>query len=252
MRKRLTGGRDWTSLAAAAIALVGGAVASGTAFAQAPIKLNIWELQMGTPIVDLPPQYMDPHCGTHGGPQGRRLDGRESFAVCPPDPTTGLFEIWFTEDDENEYVARAYRSQTFEPGPVAANILFGHKVIYSVLVDEAGLIQGYRIFTDPREPEQFRVTADVLGEAIRGFYGYANFTCTELPAAEGETEYEGRFLKRLCTATVGDRHVEVERHLFRKPGQSAVDPVTGRATVNYFESSSRVEVLNISLVPERP
>ncbi len=248
MRQGLFQRRGWTSFAAAT-ALAIAVFAAGPAFAQAPIKLNIWELQMGTPMLDLPPQYLDPHCGTNGGPQGRRLDGGQFFAVCPRDPRTGLFEIWFTEDDENEYVARAYRSQTFEPGPVAANILFGHKVIYSVLVDDAGLIQGYRVFTDPREPEQFRLTAEVLGEAIRGFYGYANFTCTDLPAAEGETEYEGRFLKRLCTATVGDRFIQVERHLLRKPGQTAVDPVTGRGTINYFDSSSRVEVLNAGLVP---
>lgn len=240
---------------AVAMAALGWAVLAALvvpATAQAPLKLTIWELQMGTPVVDLPPQYFDPHCGTNGGPQSRRLDGWDSYAVCPRDRDTGLFEIWVTEDDENEYVARAYRSQTFEPGPVAANILFGHKVIYSVLVDDAGLIQGYRVFTDPRESEYYRATAEFLGEGIRGVYGYANFTCTDLPREQGETDYEGRFVKRVCTALVGDRHIEIERHLFRKPGQTAVDPVLGRATVNYFDSSTRIEVLNVALVRDQP
>lgn len=227
------------------------AAASPQAMAQAPIKLNIWELQMGTPFVDLPPQYLDPHCGTNGGPQSRRLDGREDFALCFPDRATGLYEIWITEDDEQEYVARAYRSQLFEPGPVAANVLYGHKTIYSILVDADGLVQGYRAFTDPREREEVRYTAVQVGDAIRGFYGYGNFECVNLPPEPGETDYEGRLVKEVCVAVVDNRHITIERRLLRKPGQTAIDPVTQTATVNYFESSTRLEVLNVALVPEQ-
>jgi hypothetical protein len=211
-------------------------------------KARIWELQLGTPVAEIPARYFDPHCGTNGGPPSLRLDGWADFARCPFDASTGLHEVWFTEDDETEYVGLAYRSQYFAPGPYSANVFLGHKVIFSLLIDDAGLVQGYRVFTDPREPTRYRDIAEAAGDAMMGLYGFENFTCTELDPLPGETEIEGRFLKRRCVATVDGRHVTIERHYFRKPGQRQYDAVTGAENPNYFESSARLEVIAEALV----
>ncbi len=222
--------------------------ATATAQPAADIKARIWELRLGTPVSEIPTRYFDPHCGTNGGPQSLRLNSWADFALCPAEPGTGLHEVWFTEDDEIEYVGLAYRYQFFAPGPVSANVFLGHKVIYSVLLDDAGLVQGYRVFTDPREPERFRLTAEAAGDAMLGIYGYSNFTCTDVPALPGEIEVEGRFVKMVCVAIVDGRHITIERHFFRKPGQTQYHPVTGLETTNYFESSTRLEVIAVHLV----
>jgi hypothetical protein len=237
------------SVATIVFGLTVGAAASSAQVAVGEIKARIWELQLGTPVSELPPQYLDPHCGTNGGPPGARLASWSEYALCPAEPETGLHEIWFTEDDEAEYVARAYRTQLFEPGPFAANVLAGHKVIYSVLVDDAGVIQGYRVFSDPREAETFRYRAHRAADALLGFYGYSNFTCTDLPAAEGETEVEGLFVKRDCVAMADGRYVMVAARHLRKPGQFAIDPATNQPTTNYFESSFRLEVFATAYAP---
>lgn len=231
--------------------LLAAIVAVGGAYAQPrDVRAELWLLGMGTPVDELPAQYLDPHCGTNGGPPSLRLDGWGDFARCPPDPTTGLRELWFTEDDEIEYVAFAYRARGFEPGPGAANVLFMHRMIYSLLVDDDGRIQGYRAFTDPREPTTFRLDADFVGDGLRGLFGYSAFECDDLPPAEDETPIQGRFVKEICVAVVDDKHITIERHAFRKPGQADIDPVLGIATEGYFESSTRLEVIAVDLVPD--
>src|ERR1700722_8323772 len=82
----------------------------GSAQAQNPPP-KIWDIDFGIPISALPlKDFVDPACGTAGGPPARVLKGFEEFAVCPVEPTTGLREVWFRYDDEMEYVARARRS----------------------------------------------------------------------------------------------------------------------------------------------
>ena len=236
-------------LARAALAAVVLVLGAGGAWAQYD-KAQIWQIMPGTPVADLPDRLLDPHCGTNGGPPSTRLSSFADFATCRAEPSTGLHEVWFTEDDEAEYVSRAYRAQMDMYGPSAVNVLYTHRVIYSLLIDAAGLVQGYRIVTDPREDPFARIDAEYLGDAMRGLYGYGLFTCEELPAAEAETPIEGRFVKQNCVADLADgRHVRIERRYFYKRGQMAIDPLTGVGTVNQFESTARVEVIASALVP---
>lgn len=240
-------------LRAFALLAAGLVLSLAAANAQQPVddfKARIWELQLETPVADIPARYFDPHCGTNGGPPSIRLSGWADFGRCTPDPATGLREVWFTEDDETEYVGLAYRSQYFAPGPFAANVFLGHKVIFSVLIDDQGLVQGYRVFTDPREPTRYREIAEAAGDGMMGLFGFSNFTCTDLPPLEGETEIEGRFLKRACVAIIDGRHVTIERRYLRKPGQQQYDPATGLENPNYFESSARLEVIAANLVQQ--
>src|SRR5258708_30375807 len=88
-------------------------LAGGVAQAQ-DLPPKIWDIKLGIPISELPlKDFVDPACGTNGGPPARVLKGFEEFAVCPVEQTTGLREVWFRYDDEMEYVARARRSGVF-------------------------------------------------------------------------------------------------------------------------------------------
>ena len=72
---------------------------------------QIWDLQLGTPVSDLPEEaFVDPACGTNGGPPGLPIGSFEQFGRCRPE-NSGLREIWFRYDDELEYIARAARDQ---------------------------------------------------------------------------------------------------------------------------------------------
>jgi hypothetical protein len=226
------------------------ALAVGTvpASAQEDIKVRVWELAIGTPVTELPPEYMDPHCGTNGGPPSLRLNAWADFSHCPVEAATGLREIWFTEDDEREYIALANRMERTYTGPFMANFLLNHKVIYSLLVDDGGLFQGYRVFTDQSEPDDIRLSANRFGDSFRHLYDYNAFQCTDEPRVEGESAVSGEFVKNLCVADIDDVHITIERRLLRKRGQAPVDPNTRRATTGYFESTSRVEVIAAELL----
>src|SRR5689334_21208526 len=86
------------------------AFATARVEAQTPAP-KIWDIKLGTPVGALPAdQFVDPACGTNGGPPARVLKSFAEFAQCAVETTTGLREVWFRYDDEMEYVGRARRS----------------------------------------------------------------------------------------------------------------------------------------------
>jgi hypothetical protein len=223
--------------AGAALALCLGA---GLGLAQ-QASPKIWDLKLGIPIASLPlTDYVDPACGTNGGPPAKVLKGFDEFALCPVEKSTGLHEIWFRYDDEMEYVARARRSDIMTR-QYQANSLSGQPIITSLLIDDAGIVQGYRVVNDPRADSDTRSNAFGLADLFRGIAGLA-LDCTDLPLAEGERPIEGWYLKQVCESKTPDRVARVEARRYYKPGQFAVDPNENRLTENLFESSARIEV----------
>jgi hypothetical protein len=205
---------------------------------------TIWDLQIGAPVSELPEEeFVDPACGTNGGPPGLRIDGFEQFERCRPE-ASGLREIWFRYDDELEYIARAAR----DPDAVArrnAMVVLGQPVILSLLVDRAGLVQGFRIFTDPRADQDLRADAYTLAVAFKARFGPDGWECNDLPPTRGETPIMGMFVKQLCRKTSDGRQVTVESRHYYKSGQALLDPNSGRTTVNQFESAARIELVRI-------
>lgn len=225
------------------------------ALAQSPPKL--WDIPLGTPITTLGPEFVDPACGTNGGPAGTALKRFADFASCAPDPA-GLHEVWFRYDDTLEYMALAYRN------PVAAmqnrrTAINGQLAIMSLLADAGGAIRGYRIFTDPRAPERERYEAHVAAATFRALFGSA-WVCTDLPRLAGEEPIEGTFVKQRCTIETDTKTATVETHFYLKPGQKLIDPVTGKDSVNAFASDAQLEVIErlpyadavVSTTPEPP
>jgi len=226
-------------LLATALALV---LLCDLAWAQSRPK--IWDTKFGTPVGELPDEeFVDPACGTNGGPPGLRIAGFEEFEKCRAE-TSGLREIWFRYDDEEEYVARAARN----PDAVArANtmVMLGQPITLSMLVDRAGRLQGYRIFTDPRADADLRKDAYLIGTAFKVRYGGDGWDCKDEPPAAGETPLDGIFIKQRCQKLAEGHQVTVESRHYYKAGQALVDPNSGVSTVNQFESSARIEVVQL-------
>ena len=223
-------------LAASGVVLLT-AMAGGSASAQAP---KIWDVKLGSPIKDLPADFVDTACGTNGGPPGRLLKGFGEFAQCPVERATGLHEVWFRYDDEMEYVARARRSDIMVR-QFQANALAGQPITTSLLIDDDGVVQGYRVVNDPRADARTRIAAFNLADLFKGMV-LGKVECNDLPPAEGERPIEDLLVKEDCEGKANGLVTRVEARRYYKPGQFAVDPNDSRVTENLFESSARLEV----------
>ncbi len=216
---------------------------AGVAAAQQISRSRIWDVQLGAHISELPAaEFVDPACGSNGGPPGAAIGGFAQFAMCSQEPETGFHEVWFSYDDEAEYVARAYR----DPEMVLrnmANPVLGHPVVFSLLIDDAGLIQGYRVITDQRAAVDIRRNAATLAVHFKGRFGNDSWACTDLLPADGETPIGSQFLKERCEKVAQGQRFIVESHYFHKKGQAALDPRTQLPMVGEFESLARLEVL---------
>jgi len=199
-------------------------------------------MPLGTPLASLSPSdYTLASCGSNGGPPATRLANLSDFKKCPIEKDTGLREIWFMFDDEVSYTYRALRDKG-RALVYDQNTMYDHPVLSSFLVDGNGDIRGYRIITDPREDNASRASAFLTSEQMKAIAGHADATvCTSIPMAAGQDMVDGDFVNQECRENSPTRMVAITTHLFRKPGQVAVDPVTGLRTTDAFESSARLE-----------
>src|SRR5712672_190747 len=167
------------------IALILFVMTAATAAAAQQRAPKIWDIQLGTPVGELPEDdFVDPACGTNGGTPGLRLSGFEQFEKCRPE-SSGLYEVWFRYDDELEMIARATR----DTDAVARNnamVMLGQPAILSLLIDRTGRMQGYRILTDPRAEAEVRKDAYTLVNAFKARFGADGWDCVNLAPA-GET-----------------------------------------------------------------
>jgi hypothetical protein len=216
------------------------ALAAGSAEAQAPAP-KIWDIKLGIPISALPlNDFVDTACGTNGGPPALVLKSFYDFAQCKVEPRTGLHEVWFRYDDEMEYVARARRSDIMVR-QYQANALAGQPIVTSLLIDDAGIVQGYRVVNDPRADARSRIGAFGLADIFKGMSA-TPLECVDLPPAEGERPIEDLLVKESCESRSDGFVTRVEARRYYKPGQFAVDPNDSRLNENEFESSARIEV----------
>ena len=232
------------------VALLGGVTA--VALAQTPERapsiraVKIWDIALGTPASALPPAFAITACGTNGGPPSIPLQGFHEFAKCRPEAGTGLHEVWFSYDDEFEYWLRAARAPTHQIMTNRANQLFDLLVVFSLLFDDLGRVQGYRIASDPREDPLVRFDADMLESLAAFAFGIDGWTCDELPRAPGEEPIGGTFIKRVCGKVDGGRSITIRVHRFLKPGQMA-DRAGGTPGPNEFEIGVWAEVIAVDL-----
>jgi len=87
------------------LALILSGLPTSTSAQQPARRPTIWDVRLGTPVGELPEEeFVDPACGTNGGPPSRVLKGFAEFAQCVRERTTGLHEVWVVQNGEREYL----------------------------------------------------------------------------------------------------------------------------------------------------
>jgi hypothetical protein len=223
-------------------AAVWGAMAFG-ALAQEKIEPEyaIWDVVLGQPVSQIPEaQVSELACGTNGGPPAQSLTVFEDLAACPAEPS-GLHELTFFYDNEQDYIAKALESEyRFLQGGTS---VFAHPVIVAVLVDGAGLVQGIRIVTDNRISDRERRTAVTLMRNFKARYSDWVLDCADVPMGDGEQPVGSQFIHELCTGASADGalRIAIESSYLRKKGQRAISLETQTVNTGYFESQTRFE-----------
>jgi hypothetical protein len=226
-------------------------VQAPASYAQEQIEpvYSIWDVELGRPVSQLPDaEVAEIACGTAGGPAGQALSSFQDFASCQPE-TSGLFEVQFIYDDEQDYIARALELEyQFLRGGTS---VYAHPVIVSVLIDPDGVVQGRRIVTDDRIPDLARRTAYTLINNFKAQYSAWSLDCSEIPMQDGELPVGDEFFHELCSGQSpdGSTLVAFESSYLRKKGQIAVNRETQQVNVGYFESQTRYEEV---LTPYQP
>jgi uncharacterized protein YjbI with pentapeptide repeats len=214
----------------------------GAAAAQSWDHPTVFDLKLGAAASQIPSDgYVDFACGTNGGPPSRPIAGFTDFALCKAEPS-GLHEVAFRYDDELEYVARAH-DKDYQIALFEGTTAYSHPVIVSALFDDAGILQGTRIVTDPRVSVEQRMQAAELSNFLGARYDVSRDDCTDDAPAAGEQPIAGSLIKRTCVKTLPDGSVATLRveHL-RRPGQSGFMRNSNKPTEGEFWSLTRLDI----------
>jgi hypothetical protein len=236
----------------AAAALVGVAPDGAAATQDIGIEPNftIWDVKLGQPVTAVPDSAAAIiACGTNGGPTSLELKSFGDWAQCTPE-ASGLREIAFTYDDEKDYIARAleleYRALH------GGTSVYAHPVVVSILVDDKGVSQGIRIVTDDRASDADRRVAVVLSKNFEGQFKPWNLDCQDIPMQAGEQKVGGEFIHQRCTGTNPDgssQKVLIESSYLRKKGQEGLSRDTQQVNKGYYQSETRLELVNPPYLP---
>jgi hypothetical protein len=207
-----------------------------------PARLEIWDIALGTRVEQLPDEFVDHACGTNGGPPSLPLNGFGEFRRCRAE-ASGLREVYFRYDDELEYWAKA-NDIADQMEEFSGTKAYGFPVIVSVLIDAAGVVEGLRIVSDPRDSSQNRDEAYFLRNFLTARFGRDHWQCEDLPLENGETSVDGVFVKQNCRKEIDAMtSATLTTRYLRKAGQSRIDPRTGRETAGQYESMTRFELV---------
>lgn len=225
------------------LSLLGHGLSVDAAFGEELVEpvYSIWDVTLGQPVSQLPDaKVAEIACGTAGGPPGQALASFQEFMSCASEPS-GLFEVQFVYDDEQDYIARALEVEyQFLQGGTS---VYAHPVIVSVLIDPDGVVQGRRIATDDRITDLARRTAYTLINNFKAQYSEWSLDCTDIPMQDGELPVGDEFHHERCTGQSpdGGTLVSIESSYLRKKGQIAVNQETQQVNIGYFESKTWYE-----------
>jgi len=213
-------------------------------------KYTIWDIKFGLSVSQIPPaEIAEIACGTNGGPPSTPLKDFSEFAKCPAEPS-GLHEVYFTNDDEADYIAKALETEyrVMQGG----NSIYAHPVVFSVLIDAEGMARGIRVVTDERAADRERRVAMTLSRNLKSRYGRWAQSCEDLPPTDGQLPVGKIFVHEICTADSpeGDARMRLEATYFRKKGQTSINLETQQVNKNYFQSATRLEVVQKPYQPD--
>src|SRR5215468_10165921 len=222
-------------------------------------RATVWDLKLGEPIAAQPAadEFRAFACGSNGGAPRAQLKGFGDFMRCPAE-ADGLREVYFEYDDELEYIARA-RDLEREITRWAGTTELAFPVIVSALFDDAGILKGIRLVTDPRPEHRNDITeanlrkradAYLLGAVMAARFDFVTARdCMSSPPAEGESAVGTLFIKQSCEMNdaANKRKIILRVSFYRKPGQSGTNPqLPTQLTEGQFESSTRLEVRKVN------
>ena len=203
--------RVQTLAAALSVVLLQAAMLQVLALAVAPVRAedgianDLRGIRIGMAARELPNDgYADLACAT--GPS-RRLANWNAWADCPDGPSM-LRAIRF-----------GYDKATDREGTRVA----GHPVLLTLLVDDAGVVAGLLIETDPNSRLYMRKKAFLLGVQAKSRYGAEGWSCSERQPAAGEQPVGGIYVNEQCSKSVNGRNVTIERRLLRHADQELKD-----------------------------
>ncbi|MBN9362872.1 MULTISPECIES: hypothetical protein [unclassified Devosia] len=215
----------------------------------APLPPEFRTLAIGETAASLPNEgYEAFACGSNGGPPLQHLTGWIDFAQCAPD-ARGLHEVYVEFGRRVGKLAERFHDQYGEElwlQRFGGTRLANFPVVLSLLFDDAGVVRGFRAVTDDRAHVEDRGRAYLFRLPVFQRYGARDWTCADLPRAPGETGVGEMFIKEVCTKDVEGRHIRVETHYFRKPGQTGLD-IHGMFEPGQYESSTRWEAFDVTL-----
>ncbi len=253
-------GKGWVGpvpvllLLAGLIGVPGTAAAQDAAAAAQTIAVEpdfaIWDVQLGQPVTAVPDTAAAIiACGTNGGPMSIELGSFDDWAQCTPE-ASGLREIAFAYDDEEDYIARAMELEF--RALAGGTSVYAHPVIVSILVDDQGLSQGIRIVTDDRASDRERRVAVALNKNFQARFGRWNLACQDIPMKEGEQKVGSTFTHQRCTGSNPDgsgQTLLIEASYLRKKGQEGLSRETQQINKGYYQSQTRLELVNPPYLP---
>ena len=155
---------------------------------------------------------------------------KEFSCVAPKSKTLAGFSDWKTCDADVEHM-REMRVAIDEPGQ-DDTLVAGHPVDLTLGFNDEGRLTRIVIVTKRKGPMYLRKKAFLLGLQARSRYGDDGWDCKETPLGADEEALGPTSVKEHCEKTVDDRHVTIDRNLFRKIGADA----------KAFTSESRVAI----------
>jgi hypothetical protein len=199
MKRRL-----WNITAVSVLSWLGAACITAAA-AQNPGGNDLRDIQLGKPVADLPDEgYVDRVCVTDSQ---KTLTAWRDWRVCP------------TNDKGFHAIRFGYDPATSREGTIVA----GHPAILTLLVDDAGVVGGLHIDTDPKARLYLRKKAFLFGTQVKSRYGLDGWSCQEGQPNAGEEPVGGVYLRERCTKVIDKRSIVVERNLFRRSDQNIKD-----------------------------
>ncbi|MDB5505594.1 MAG: hypothetical protein JWR75_232 [Devosia sp.] len=206
-------------------------------------------LSLGLTATELPTEgYEAFACGSNGGPPLEKLSGWVDYMRCQPD-AMGLHEVYVEFGRRAGQLSDLFRDQYEEElwiQKFSGTRMANHPVVLSLLFDDEGVVRGFRAVTDDRAPTEDRGRAYLLRFAIFPMYGESEFACVDRPPAPGETGVGDTYLNQVCTRDFEGKHIRIEAHFFRKPGQTGMDE-HGMYMAGQYESLTRWEVYDARL-----
>jgi hypothetical protein len=178
-------------------------LAASAALAQAEPNYDVRDITVGMPVAEIPDGgYVNLTCA---GDDGRKLPTWSAWRECASD-ADAIRAIRFDFDPE-----------TSREGTLVA----GHPVLLTALIDDAGVVTGLKIETDPKARLYIRKKAFLLGVQVKSRYGSEGWECRQRQPEPGEEAVGGVYISESCRKAVRGRVVFVERELFRRAGQDA-------------------------------